>query len=128
MRALLDVDRWDRASEDVQDAAIAEVSRLVEADFAWLRTERFTARQHRIRTETCPSCHGMGGEQPQSGSEYPDCDFCKNSHVIEHPLESEPLAHRVAVFRHPATGGEFVLVPGRIEIAACLVGRNVHDD
>jgi hypothetical protein len=123
MRELLDVDRWDRATEGQQDAAIAEVTRLVAPAFEWVRTERFTARQHRTRSETCSSCGGRGGEMPQSGStEYPDCDVCNNSHVIEKPFESEPLSHRVAMFRHRATGGDFVLVPGRIDIPACLVG------
>src|SRR5438045_368797 len=127
MRVLLDVDRWDRAGDAAQDAAIEEVARAIAPAFAWLRTERFAARQHRIHTETCPSCDGRGGEMPQSGStEYPDCDACGNRHVIEQPFDSDELAHRVAVFRHVASGREFVLVPGRVEIAACLVGRLPH--
>jgi WD40 repeat protein len=87
----------------------------------------FTARQQRVRSEECPTCHGFGGTSPQSGStDYPDCGTCGNSHVLEHPYESEPSSHRVAVFRHRATGLELVLVPARLEIAACLVGRTPH--
>lgn len=126
MEPLLDVDRWDRAGEDVQDATIAAVARLVAADFAYLRTETFTATQRRVELKTCEHCNGWGGVQPQSGSEFPDCGWCDNKHEIEHPYASSPLAHRVAVFRHRTSAAELVLVPGRLDIAACLVGRAPH--
>ena len=128
MELLLDVDRWDRAEVGAQDRAIAEVARRVHATIEWVGIEQFIARKHKIRRDPCADCDGWGGVSPQSGgSDHPDCETCNNTHVIEHPYQSEPLAHRVAVFRHRATGLPLVLVPGRLEIAACLVARPALD-
>ncbi len=122
MRILLDVGRWDRADDAAQDAAIAEVARMAPA-FRHARTERFTARQQRIRQDPCSSCDGLGGNPPQSGNtDYPDCDVCDNTHHIEVRTESDPVSHRIAIFVHE-TGTEFVLVPGRLDLAAYLVSR-----
>ncbi|MBA2541641.1 MAG: WD40 repeat domain-containing protein [Deltaproteobacteria bacterium] len=125
---LVDVDRWDRADSADQDAAIAELARQLDGHgFEWVSTQKFSAKhQQRPRVEQCRSCGGMGGSPPQSGNtDNPDCDTCENYHeeTIYYDAEVASL-HRVAVFRHRKAEIEFVLVPGRMEIAACLVARD----
>jgi WD40 repeat protein len=122
-RILLDVDRWDRADAAAQDAAIADVASMLPA-FDHARSERFSGRQLRIRKERCGACYGMGGNPAQSGnSDNDDCDVCNNTHEIEIKSETDPVSHRVAIFVHRDTGAEFVLVPGRLDLAASLVSR-----
>ncbi|MEO8701604.1 MAG: WD40 repeat domain-containing protein [Kofleriaceae bacterium] len=113
MKLLLDVDRWDRAGEVAQNAAIAEVH--VDG-FTHVRMQRFTGVQHRVSIEPCWRCNYA--ETLDS-----DCSVCDNAREIEYPAESATLSHRVAIFHHLATGDEHVLVPGRLDIAPCLVAR-----
>lgn len=124
---LVDVDRWDRADRAAQDAVIAEVAVQLATDgFDWIGTHDFVGHQHRPRVEPCSDCGGMGGSPAQSGnSDNPDCSTCENFHEVTIYYDAEVLSrHRVAVFRHRETRLEFVLVPGRMEIAACLVARD----
>lgn len=107
MKLLLDVDRWDGADDAAQDAEVAKVR--VDG-FTHLRTERFSGTHLRVTYASCPSCYGG------------DCDRCGGSGALESHRPSVTLSHRVAVFQH-ASAGEFVLVPGRLEIAPCLVAR-----
>ncbi|MEO8336692.1 MAG: WD40 repeat domain-containing protein [bacterium] len=110
---LLDVDRWDRAGEAAQDAAIAAI--CVEG-FTHVRTQVFTGIQHRIEMESCWVCN-------YAETMHRDCSNCNNERYVAMPAGSATLSHRVAIFRRDAGGDEFVLVPGRLEIAACLVAR-----
>jgi hypothetical protein len=126
MKLLVDVDRWDRADEAAQDAEVAGVR--VDG-FTYVRTERFTGIQYRGDPIECPACGGQGGSPigVSGNSCYPDCDYCGNRGQIPTQDPSVTLSHRVAIFRHVADG-EFILVPGRLEIAACLVARAPSTD
>lgn len=105
---LLDRVAWHAAPEQLQDLAIEEVRQRLGSAFDHTSTQVYEC----WNKPRCATCGGRG-EVPSWGAfNEDDADFCPDCYVKDEPAGSKLFSHRLATFRHCASGLELNLVPG----------------
>lgn len=93
---LSDLEDWNKAHRDHQDAAAEVVARRLGADWEFLEMREWKSLCTKIEGQEIPS-FGVG--EPHRNTRF---------------IYAREIIHlRLALFRHVATGAEFSLVPGR---------------